>query len=300
MKKIWFILGILLVWGWLSLCWIKHFATTTDYHLSDFFTFRKWDTIGVQMVVQGSKNADIFNLQLSWELVLASGNTYWELELYFSQKTNKLWSDLSFSTVSQVLLDKEELYLSPSSLEIFWWTGNIANNFYSKLSSDLIGKTRKIPLKETNFTIGSGYLLSELLNALSNDNLSGVATMIQKLPQFSWWRFIVDWELWGTWLDKINSFSLQWDQHIFSLSLLSLSNSLRITWKANQFSYILNLSEKKGRKIWLLEIMNILPPNEKVQISFSLFPLKEKKSLQILPNTYSSLQHYLENLNRAF
>gem|GEM_PF-3982591 len=46
--------------------------------------------------------------------------------------------------------------------------------------------------------------------------------------------------------------------------------------------------------------MNILSPNEKAQISFSLFPLKEKKSLQILPNTYSSLQHYLENLNRAF
>ena len=198
------------------------------------------------------------------------------------------------------MLDKEELCLSPSSLEIFWWTGNIANNFYSKLSSDLIGKTRKIPLKETNFTMGSGYFLSELLNTLSNDDLSGVATMIQKLPQFSWWGFIVDWELWGTWSDKINSFSLQWDQHIFSFSLLSLSNSLRITWKANQFSYILNLSEKKGRKIWSLEIMDILSPNEKVQISFSLFPLKEKKSLQILPNAYSSLQHYLENLNRAF
>gem|GEM_PF-6582391 len=33
--------------------------------------------------------------------------------------------------------------------------------------------------------MGSGYLLSELLNTLSNDDLSGVATMIQKLPQFS-------------------------------------------------------------------------------------------------------------------
>ena len=299
MKKIWFLWVIFLIFC-CFLLWRMYFKSTSEYHLSDFFSFRNWDAIGVQLEIDSSTEHDSFVWYLSWEFILSLDDLDWNVEINFQQKTSKLWSDLSFSAISQVSLRKDGMYMYPSVLEIFWWTGNIANSFYIKISSDLIGKTRKIPLKETNFTMGSGYLLSELLNTLSNDDLSGVATMIQKLPQFSWWRFIVDWELWGTWSDKINSFSLQWDQHIFSLSLLSLSNSLRITWKANQFSYILNLSEKKGRKIWSLEIMNILSPNEKVQISFSLFPLKEKKSLQILPNTYSSLQHYLENLNRAF
>lgn len=299
MKKIWFLWVIFLIFC-CFLLWRMYFNTTSEYHLSDFFNFRNWDAIGVQLEINSSTAQGSFVWYLSWEFTRYSGDLDWNIAINFQQKTNKLWSDLSLSATSQIFWKKDSVYVYPSALEIFWWTGNIANSFYIKISSDLIGKTRKIPLKETNFTMGSGYLLSELLNTLSNDDLSGVATMIQKLPQFSWWRFIVDWELWGTWSDKINSFSLQWDQHIFSLSLLSLSNSLRITWKANQFSYILNLSEKKGRKIWSLEIMNILSPNEKVQISFSLFPLKEKKSLQILPNTYSSLQHYLENLNRDF
>lgn len=299
MKKIWFLWVIFLIFC-CFLLWRTYFKSTSEYHLSDFFSFRNWDAIGVWLEIDSTTEQGSFVWYLSWEFMLSSDDLDWNVEINFQQKTNKLWSDFSFSAISQVSLRKDGMYMYPSVLEIFWWTGNIANSFYTKISSDLIGKVWQIPRKEINLSSENIQLLIKLLNTFGNNDLSGVATMIQKLPQFSWWRFIVDWELWGTWSDKINPFSLQWDQHIFSLSLLSLSNSLRITWKANQFSYILNLSEKKGRKIWSLEIMNILSPNEKVQISFSLFPLKEKKSLQILPNTYSSLQHYLENLNRDF
>ena len=253
MKKIWFLWVILLIWC-CFLFWKMHFKSISEYHLSDFFSFRNWDAIGVQLEINSSTAQGSFVWYLSWEFTRYSGDLDWNVEINFQQKTNKLWSDVSFSAISQVSLRKDSMYMYPSVLEIFWWTGNIANSFHTKISSDLIGKVWQIPRKEIN---------------LSSENI-------------------------------LHSFTLQWDHHIFWLNLLSFPQLVRITGKLNQFDYTLDLSERKEQKIWSLEIKNRLSSNEKIQISFSLFPLKEKKSLQMLPNTYSSLQHYLENLNRTF
>lgn len=299
MKKIWFLWVILLIWC-CFLLWRTYFKSTSEYHLSDFFSFRNWDAIGVQLEIDSTTEHDSFVWYLSWEFAKYSDNLDWNVEINFQQKTNKLWSNLSLSATSQIFWRKDSVYVYPSALEIFWWTGNIANSFYTKISSDLIGKVWQIPRKEINLPSENIQLLIKLFNTLGNNDLSAVVPILQELPQFSWWVLVTSWNEWSFWSENLHSFTLQWDHHIFWLSLLSFPYLVRIKGKLNQFSYILNLSEKKGRKIWSLEIMNILSPNEKVQISFSLFPLKEKKSLQILPNTYSSLQHYLENLNRAF
>lgn len=299
MKKIWFLWVILLIWC-CFLLWKMHFKSISEYHLSDFFSFRNWDAIGVQLEINSSTAHSSFVWYLSWEFARYSGDLDWNIEIKFQQKTNKLWSNLSLSTASQIFSRKDSVYVYPSVLEIFWWTGNIANSFYTKISSDLIGKVREIPRKEINLSSGNIQLLIKLLNALGNNDLSGVVTILQELPQFSWWVLVTSWYEWSVWSEKLHSFTLQWDHHIFWLSLLSFPQLVKITGKLNQFDYILDLSEKKEQKKWSLEIKNRLSSNEKSQISFSLFPLKEKKSLQILPNTYSSLQHYLENLNRAF
>lgn len=277
-----------------------HFKSISEYHLSDFFSFRNWDAIGVQLEIDSSTAQGSFVWYLSWEFAKYSGDLDWNIAINLQQKTYKLWSDLSFSTVSQVSLGKDSVYVYPSALEIFWWTGNIANSFYTKISSDLIGKVWEISRKEINLSSENMQLLIKLLNALGNNDLSGVVTILQELPQFSWWVLVTSWYKWSVWSEKSLSFTLQWDHHIFWLSLLSFPQLVRITGKLNQFDYTLDLSEKKEQKNWSLEIKNRLSSNEKIQISFSLFPLKEKKSLQILPNTYSSLQHYLENLNRTF
>ena len=299
MKKIWFLWVILLIWC-CFLLWKMHFKSISEYHLSDFFSFRNWDAIGVQLEIDSSTAQGSFVWYLSWEFILSSDDLDWNVEINFQQKTDKLWSDLFFSTVSQIFWRKDSAYVYPSVLEIFWWTGNIANSFYTKISSDLIGKVWEISRKEINLSSGNIQLLIKLLNALGNNDLSGVVTILQELPQFSWWVLVTSWYEWSLWSEKLHSFTLQWDHHIFWLSLLSFPQQLRITGKLNQFDYTLDLSEKKEQKIWSLEIKNRLSSNEKIQISFSLFPLKEKKSLQMLPNTYSSLQHYLENLNRTF
>ena len=299
MKKIWFLWVILLIWC-CFLLWKMHFKSISECHLSDFFSFRNWDAIGVQLEIDSSTAQGSFVWYLSWEFILSSDDLDWNVEINFQQKTDKLWSDLFFSTVSQIFWRKDSAYVYPSVLEIFWWTGNIANSFYTKISSDLIGKVWEISRKEINLSSGNIQLLIKLLNALGNNDLSGVVTILQELPQFSWWVLVTSWYEWSLWSEKLHSFTLQWDHHIFWLSLLSFPQQLRITGKLNQFDYTLDLSEKKEQKIWSLEIKNRLSSNEKIQISFSLFPLKEKKSLQMLPNTYSSLQHYLENLNRTF
>ena len=299
MKKIWFLWVIFLIFC-CFLLWRTYLKTSSEYHLSDFFSFKKWDVIGVQLEINSSTAQSSFVWYLSWEFARDSDDLDWNIAINLQQKTDKLWSDLSFSTVSQVSLGKDSMYMYPSVLEIFWWTGNIANSFYTKISSDLIGKVREIPRKEINLSSGNIQLLIKLLNALGNNDLSGVVTILQELPQFSWWVLVTSWYEWSVWSEKLHSFTLQWDHHIFWLSLLSFPQLVKITGKLNQFDYILDLSEKKEQKKWSLEIKNRLSSNEKSQISFSLFPLKEKKSLQMLPNTYSSLQHYLENLNRTF
>ena len=299
MKKIWVLWVILLIWC-CFLLWKMHFKSISEYHLSDFFSFRNWDAIGVELEIDSSTAQGSFVWYLSWEFAKYSGDLDWNIAINLQQKTYKLWSDLSFSTVSQVSLGKDSVYVYPSALEIFWWTGNIANSFYTKISSDLIGKVWEISRKEINLSSENMQLLIKLLNALGNNDLSGVVTILQELPQFSWWVLVTSWYKWSVWSEKSLSFTLQWDHHIFWLSLLSFPQLVRITGKLNQFDYTLDLSEKKEQKNWSLEIKNRLSSNEKIQISFSLFPLKEKKSLQILPNTYSSLQHYLENLNRTF
>lgn len=299
MKKIWFLWVIFLIFC-CFLLWRMYFKTTSEYHLSDFFSFRNWDAIGVQLEIDSSTAQGSFVWYLSWDFVRGSDDLDWNLEIKFQQKTNKLWSNLSLSTASQIFSRKDSVYVYPSALEIFWWTGNIANNFYTKISSDLIGKVWQIPRKEINLSSENIQLFIKLLNTLSNDDLSGVVAILQELPQFSWWVLVTSWYEWSVWSEKSLSFTLQWDHHIFWLSLLSFPQLVRITGKLNQFDYTVDLSEKKEQKIWSLEIKNRLFSNEKIQISFSLFPLKEKKSLQILPNTYSSLQHYLENLNRTF
>ena len=299
MKKIWFLWVILLIWC-SFLLWRTYFKSTSEYHLSDFFSFRNWDAIGVWLEIDSTTEQGSFVWYLSWEFMLSSDDLDWNVEINFQQKTNKLWSDFSFSAISQVSLRKDSLYVYPSVLEIFWWTGNIANSFYTKISSDLIGKVWQIPRKEINLSSENIQLLIKLFNTLGNDDLSGVVLILQELPQFSWWVLLTSWYEWFVWSEKLHSFTLQWDHHIFWLNLLSFPQLVRITGKLNQFDYTLDLSEKKERKVWSLEIKNRLSSNEKTQISFSLFPLKEKKSLQILPNTYSSLQHYLENLNRTF
>lgn len=299
MKKIWFLWVILLIWC-CFLLWRIHFKSISEYHLSDFFSFRNWDAIGVQLKINSSTAHSSFVWYLSWEFARDSDDLDWNIAINLQQKTDKLWSDLSFSTVSQVSLGKDSMYMYPSVLEIFWWTGNIANSFYTKISSDLIGKVWEISRKEINISSGNIQLLIKLLNALGNNDLSGVVTILQELPQFSWWVLVTSWYEWSVWSEKLHSFTLQWDHHIFWLSVLSFPQLVKITGKLNQFDYTLDLSEKKEQKIWSLEIKNRLFSNEKIQISFSLFPLKEKKSLQMLPNTYSSLQHYLENLNRTF
>ena len=299
MKKIWFLWVILLIWC-CFLLWKMHFKSISEYHLSDFFSFRNWDAIGVQLEIDSSTAHSSFVLYLSWEFARDSDDLDWNIAINFQQKTDKLWSDLSFSTVSQVSLGKDSVYVYPSVLEIFWWTGNIANSFYTKISSGLIGKTWEISRKEINLSSENIQLLVKLFNTLGNDDLSGVVTILQELPQFSWWVLVASWYEWSIWSEKSYSFTLQWDHHIVWLSLLSFPHLVRITGKLNQFDYTLDLSEKKEQKIWSLEIKNRLSSNEKIQISFSLFPLKEKKSLQMLPNAYSSLQHYLENLNRTF
>jgi hypothetical protein len=299
MKKIWFLWVILLIWC-CFLLWRIHFKSISEYHLSDFFSFRNWDAIGVQLKINSSTAHSSFIWYLSWEFARDSDDLDWNIVINFQQKTDKLWSDLSFSTVSQVSLGKDSVYVYPSVLEIFWWTGNIANSFYTKISSGLIGKTWEISRKEVNLSSENMQLLIKLSNTLGNNDLSGVVAVLQGLPQFSWWVLVTSWYEWFLWSEKLHSFTLQWDHHIFWLSLLSFPQLVRITGKLNQFDYTLDLSEKKEQKIWSLEIKNRLFSNEKIQISFSLFPLKEKKSLQMLPNTYSSLQHYLENLNRTF
>lgn len=299
MKKIWFLWVILLIWC-CFLLWRTYFKSTSEYHLSNFFSFRNWDAIGVQLEIDSSTAQGSFVWYLSWEFVRGSDDLDWNLEINFQQKTNKLWSDFSFSAISQVSLRKDSMYMYPSVLEIFWWTGSIANSFYTKISSDLIRKVWQIPRKEINLSSENIELLSKLFNTVGNDDLSGVVTILQELPQFSWWVLVTSWYESSLWSEKPLSFTLQWDHHIFWLSLLSFPQLVRITGSLNQFDYTLDLSERKEQKIWSLEMKNRLSSNEKTQISFSLFPLKEKKSLQILPNTYSSLQHYLENLNRAF
>lgn len=299
MKKIWFLWVIFLIFC-CFLLWRMYFKTTSEYHLSNFFSFRNWDAIGVQLEIDSTTEQDSFIWYLSWEFARYSGDLDWNIAIKFQQKTNKLWSNLSLSTASQIFSRKDSVYVYPSALEIFWWTGNIANNFYTKISSDLIGKVWQIPRKEINLSSENIQLFIKLLNTLSNDDLSGVVAILQELPQFSWWVLVTSWYEWSVWSEKSLSFTLQWDHHIFWLSLLSFPQLVRITGKLNQFDYTVDLSEKKEQKIWSLEIKNRLFSNEKIQISFSLFPLKEKKSLQILPNTYSSLQHYLENLNRTF
>jgi len=299
MKKIWFLWVILLIWC-CFLLWRTYFKSISEYHLSDFFSFRNWDAIGVQLEIDSTTEHDSFIWYLSWEFARDSDDLDWNIAINFQQKTDKLWSDLSFSTVSQVSLGKDSVYVYPSVLEIFWWTGNIANSFYTKISSGLIGKTWEISRKEVNLSSENMQLLIKLSNTLGNNDLSGVVAVLQGLPQFSWWVLVTSWYEWFLWSEKLHSFTLQWDHHIFWLSLLSFPQLVKITGKLNQFDYTLDLSEKKEQKNWSLEIKNRLSSNEKTQISFSLFPLKEKKSLQILPNTYSSLQHYLENLNRTF
>jgi len=254
----------------------------------------------VQLEINSSTAHSSFVWYLSWEFARDSDDLDWNIAINLQQKTDKLWSDLFFSTVSQIFWRKDSVYVYPSALEIFWWTGNIANSFYTKISSDLIGKVWQMPRKEINLSSENIQLLVKLFNTLGNDDLSGVVTILQELPQFSWWVLVASWYEWSIWSEKFYSFTLQWDHHIFWLSLLSFPHLVRITGKLNQFDYTLDLSEKKEQKIWSLEIKNRLSSNEKNQISFSLFPLKEKKSLQMLPNTYSSLQHYLENLNRTF
>ena len=299
MKKIWFLWVIFLIFC-CFLLWRTCFKTTSEYHLSDFFSFRNWDAIGVQLEISSSTAQSSFVWYLSWEFARDSDGLDWNVEINFQQKTKKLWSNLSLSATSQIFWRKNSLYVYPSALEIFWWTGNIANSFYTKISSDLIGKVWEISRKEINISSGNIQLLIKLLNALGNNDLSGVVAILQELPQFSWWVLLTSWYKWSVWSEKLHLFTLQWDHHIFWLSLLSFPQLLRITGKLNQFDYTLDLSEKKEQKIWSLEIKNRLFSNVKIQISFSLFPLKEKKSLQMLPNTYSSLQHYLENLNRTF
>ena len=299
MKKIWFLWVIFLIFC-CFLLWRTCLKTTSEYHLSDFFSFKKSDAISVQLEINSSTAHSSFVWYLSWEFARDSDDLDWNISINLQQKTDKLWSDLSFSTVIQVSLGKDSVYIYPSALEIFWWTGNIANSFYTKISSDLIGKVWEISRKEINLPSENIQLLIKLLNALGNNDLSGVVTILQELPQFSWWVLVTSWYESSVWSDKLHSFTLQWDHHIFWLSLLSFPHLVRITGKLNQFDYTLDLSEKKEQKIWSLEIKNRLSSNEKIQISFSLFPLKEKKSLQMLPNTYSSLQHYLENLNRTF
>ena len=299
MKKIWFLWVIFLIFS-CFLLWRTCLKTISEYDLSDFFSFRNWDAIGVQLEINSSTAHSSFVWYLSWEFMLSPDDLDWNIEINFQQKTNKLWSNLFLSTASQIFSRKDSVYVYPSVLEIFWWTGNIANSFYTKISSDLIGKVWEISRKEINISSGNIQLLIKLLNALGNNDLSGVVTILQELPQFSWWVLVASWYEWSIWSEKFHSFTLQWDHHIFWLSLLSFPQLLRITGKLNQFDYTLDLSEKKEQKKWSLEIKNRLSSNEKSQISFSLFPLKEKKSLQIVPNTYSSLQHYLENLNRTF
>lgn len=299
MKKIWFLWVIFLIFC-CFLLWRTCLKTTSEYHLSDFFSFKKSDAISVQLEINSSTAHSSFVWYLSWEFARDSDDLDWNISINLQQKTDKLWSDLSFSTVSQVSLGKDSVYIYPSALEIFWWTGNIANSFYTKISSDLIGKVWEISRKEINLPSENIQLLIKLLNALGNNDLSGVVTILQELPQFPWWVLVTSWYESSVWSDKLHSFTLQWDHHIFWLSLLSFPHLVRITGKLNQFDYTLDLSEKKEQKNWSLEIKNRLSSNEKIQISFSLFPLKEKKSLQMLPNTYSSLQHYLENLNRTF
>ena len=299
MKKIWFLWVIFLIFC-CFLLWRTCLKTTSEYHLSDFFSFKKSDAISVQLEINSSTAHSSFVWYLSWEFARDSDDLDWNISINLQQKTDKLWSDLSFSTVSQVSLGKDSVYIYPSALEIFWWTGNIANSFYTKISSDLIGKVWEISRKEINLPSENIQLLIKLLNALGNNDLSGVVTILQELPQFSWWVLVTSWYESSVWSDKLYSFTLQWDHHIFWLSLLNFPQLVKITGKLNQFDYTLDLSEKKEQKKWSLKIKNRLSSNEKSQISFSLFPLKEKKSLQMLPNTYSSLQHYLENLNRTF
>ena len=299
MKKIWFLWVIFLIFC-CFLLWRMYFKTTSEYHLSNFFSFRNWDAIGVQLEIDSTTEQDSFIWYLSWEFARYSGDLDWNIAIKFQQKTNKLWSNLFLSATSKIFWRKDSIYVYPSALEIFWWTGNIANSFYTKISSDLIGKVWEIHRKEINLSSENIQLLIKLFNTLGNDDLSGVVTILQELPEFSWWVLVASWYEWSIWSEKFHSFILQWDHHIFWLSLLSFPQLVRIRGKLNQFDYTLDLSEKKEQKNWSLEIKNRLSSNEKIQISFSLFPLKEKKSLQILPNTYSSLQHYLENLNRTF
>ena len=210
MKKIWFLWVIFLIFC-CFLLWRMYFNTTSEYHLSDFFSFKKWDAISVQLEINSSTAQGSFVWYLSWEFTRYSGDLDWNIAINFQQKTNKLWSDLSLSATSQIFWKKDSVYVYPSALEIFWWTGNIANSFYTKISSDLIGKVWEISRKEINLSSGNIQLLIKLLNALGNNDLSGVVTILQELPQFSWWVLVTSWYEWSVWSEKFHSFTLQWD-----------------------------------------------------------------------------------------
>lgn len=249
MKKIWFLWVIFLIFC-CFLLWRTYLKTTSEYHLSDFFSFKKWDAISVQLEINSSTAQSSFIWYLSWEFVRYLSDLDWNMAINFQQKTDKLWSNLFLSATSQIFWRKDSAYVYPSALEIFWWTGNIANSFYTKISSDLIGKVWEISRKEINLSSGNIQLLIKLLNALGNNDLSGVVTILQELPQFSWWVLVTSWYEWSVWSEKLHSFTLQWDHHIFWLSLLSFPQLVKITGKLNQFDYTLDLSEKKEQKNW--------------------------------------------------
>ena len=333
MKKIWFLCFLFLLVFIFSSCQKKVSLQEENERLlsktNQIIQMLNQAFLGENSYFSGEWEFYELNSNLNTELLFTgnfafSGQEFaGDVNLNFQQSWTKIGNQIFLSLDSQIRKSNEDLYLLPKTLIFSQGAGNIQAKFIQLILDGLLGQWVKIEQMSFPFTwelkkiplfpqcFSGTEFQSWILNSYLSQRWDNVEFFSWNIEAKNWkWFFeqtewkvkeeiflfsgVFDWK-------KITWNFKEWRGFPLDLECTTEKNQLFCSgiWGINYFQFsLLAIDIEKFRFEW--QFRKGEKEQEKSEFSFQFIHTPKTWALQSLPNTYISLEKYLEDLNIGF
>lgn len=280
--KIWFLIFFILWWG--ILFFINQTNTSKSFFddfLQNFDTFKHWDIlISWNLIHTSNHQKKHLNFYLSWK----SENKFsWNLSLELSQHSAEIAENYTFQSNTELFLEKNDIYFTPSKIYRRWGTGNIQNSYRNSIFSPMINKTFKTTHNSSLFE----YFHKQLLELEKNKNINlTIGQTPLKLTITN---------------NKLFLHSKEQTANNFLIKIIGTIQKNKINLRGyrgkRNIKLTIKITKKSGSLEWSIQHNE---NHESLKIHFIRNLKSTKSSLQSFSKPYTNLQEYLETLNIKF
>lgn len=333
MKKIWFFILLLITSTIFSAC-KKNVSQQQENErllggINQIVTIINDAFLWENSLFSGRGELNLLSSNLTIELILTGNLLFsgqeldWNIDLFVQQTGTELGNQLVLSFVSQIRKSGKDLYFFPKNFVFSQGAGNIQSKFLQLILDGLLDQRVKVGQIQFPFSwivkklpqIPQCFSGSKFQTEVLNDYLSWQGDKVQFL---SWniktedgkrlfeqmvWKVNKEELIFSGYFDgkKLKWKIEEWRNFPLEIEFAIGKNKLFCSgkWGTKFYQATLSILDNQGFKLqW--QLWKGENEQEKSEFSFYFYHIQQTWALQSLPNTYISLEKYLEGLNISF